>query len=206
MRSEERREVRRLVVDPLVGALTSTVDANRDQNIRAGLTRLASIAQAHDVCVLAVRHLRKAAGGAAITAGSGSIGIIGVARAGFLVAAHPEQAETSVLASVKTNVGAAPPSLMFRKTSGAVDGPKSSSFDALRLEWLGESELTADELLKAPTTGAVAKAAESWLKATLEGGPMERVRRSSQRQAVDGTRHEERPARGVSNLGGRAVA
>jgi hypothetical protein len=54
--------------------------------------------------------------------------IVGVARASFLVAPHPERVETSVLASVKTNLGAAPPSLMFHKTSATVDSARSSTF------------------------------------------------------------------------------
>jgi hypothetical protein len=60
-----------------------------------------------------IRHLNKAAGGNALYRGGGSIGIVGAARSGLLIAKHPEDDGRRVLASIKSNLAAPAPSLVF---------------------------------------------------------------------------------------------
>ena len=83
---DKRPNVRLIVIDPLVSAFAGAVDMNREQDVRRVLSRLSSIAVAHDATVLAVRHLRKAGGGPATSAGTGATGIGGLARVTLLVA------------------------------------------------------------------------------------------------------------------------
>jgi len=89
-----------------------------------------------------VRHLNKMTAGNPLYRGGGSIGIIGAARSGLLVAKDPDDPNGRVLASTKSNLAKLPISLAF-DLSKAEDG-------ALRLGWKGESTHTAESLLAAP--------------------------------------------------------
>src|SRR5918997_427133 len=75
-----------VVIDPLMAFLTGKTDSHKDQDIRRGLAPLAALAERKGAAVLLVRHLNKSAGGNALYRGGGSIGIIGAARAGLVVA------------------------------------------------------------------------------------------------------------------------
>jgi hypothetical protein len=112
--------------------------------------------------------------------GGGSIGIIGAARCGLLLAPDPEDAERRILASTKDNLGLPPPSLAFRLLS-------SPGSDVARVVWEGESQWTAGQLLResasgVPTHSLLADARE-WLRAALADGP--RSAREILREAGD---------------------
>jgi AAA domain len=132
-----------VVVDPLMAFLAGEVNSHRDQDIRRALAPLARLAERTGAAIVVVRHLNKASGGNVLYRGGGSIGIIGAARSGLLIAKHPEDAGRRVLASVKSNLAPPAPSLVFSLTE-ADNG-------AVRVEWKGESSLDAAALLSAPT-------------------------------------------------------
>ncbi|MGH7867418.1 MAG: AAA family ATPase, partial [Candidatus Dormibacteraceae bacterium] len=75
---------------------------------------LANLAERAGVVAVVVRHLNKASGGSPIYRGGGSIGIIGAARVGLLMAKDPQDEERRILAPVKTNLSAPPPSLAYK--------------------------------------------------------------------------------------------
>jgi hypothetical protein len=81
---------RLVIIDPLMAYLGRDVNSYRDQDVRAVLAPVAEMADRTGVAVVVVRHLRKSREGGAILAGGGSIGIIGAARSGLMVARHPE--------------------------------------------------------------------------------------------------------------------
>jgi hypothetical protein len=186
-----RRHAARLVlVDPLMAYLTG-VDASRDQDVRRALYRLASLAARRRCAVVCLRHLSKAGGDKAIYRGGGSIGIIGAARAGLLVAADPDSPGNRLLAVTKCNLAEPTPTLRFRLESA---GPSR----ACRVVWCGHSAYEADDLVRrmAPDeAAAVAEArsrleeAAAFLRETLVDGPrtpeecllLARVRGLSQR-------------------------
>ena len=149
---------------------------NREQDVRRVLARLSSIAAAHDATVLAVRHLRKAQGGPATSAGSGATGIGGLARVTLLVAQDPDTEDASVLASVKSNLGPAPASLGFKKSTTILGAGTPSEVPALRLEWTGDRAVTMDELLNTgrKPDGRGNREADRWLQLALRDGPRER--------------------------------
>ena len=103
-----------VVIDPLMAFLTGKTDSHKDQDIRRALAPLAALAERTGAAVLIVRHLNKSAGGNALYRGGGSIGIIGAARAGLVVAPDPEDPERRILAANKHNLSGAAPSLVFR--------------------------------------------------------------------------------------------
>ena len=115
--------------------------------------------------VVVVRHLNKGQGGHALYRGGGSIGIVGAARAAFVVAKDPDDEGKRVLAPVKCNLSAAPPSRDFRLVEGLA---------GVTIEWLGESGHSASALLAAPTgdteRGAFEEAT-ALLRDSLGSGP-----------------------------------
>ena len=162
-----RVEAALVVVDPLMAFLGSEVDSNKDQHVRRALTPLAALAERTGAAVLVVRHLNKASGGNALYRGGGSIGIIGAARSGLLVAKDPQDDSRRVLAPQKSNLSEPAPSLVF--TLEAADN------GAVRVSWRGESTLNASQLLSAPADeeGRSAQSeAREFLTELLEAGPV----------------------------------
>src|SRR5262249_8218950 len=91
-----------VIIDPLMAYLPGRVDSHRDQDIRSSLAPLAALAAETGVAVLVIRHLNKTEGKNALYRGGGSIGIIGAARSGLLVAQDPEDEERRILAVTKS--------------------------------------------------------------------------------------------------------
>ncbi|MBM4438579.1 MAG: AAA family ATPase, partial [Actinobacteria bacterium] len=155
-----------VVIDPLVAFLPAGVNTFRDQDVRSALAPLARLAEGCRCAVLVIRHLNKRDGGPAVYRGGGSIGIIAAARSGLLVGRDPDNPERRILASVKNNLSAPPPSLAFRLV--APDG------GAVRIEWCGTSPHDADRLLAwRPPGGAGERLSEAqaFLTDFLANGP-----------------------------------
>lgn len=157
-----------VVVDVLMAYLSGKTNAHRDQDVRSALARLSAVAERTGACIVVLRHLRKA-GGDAITAGGGSIGIIGAARAGLVVALDPDdETETRRICAVaKSNLAAKPPALAYTLTTVENGSAK--------VEWLGATAHTADQLV-APRDGTGERSkvdrAVDWLGRTLATGPV----------------------------------
>ena len=133
---------RLVIIDPLTAYLSGYVNAHKDSDCRRALWPLAQLADDTGVAVVVVRHLNKATGGNPLYRGGGSIGIIGAARSGLLVAHDPDDCDRRVLASTKCNLAKLPASLGF-----ALD---TADNGALRIGWTGPSAHTAETLLAAP--------------------------------------------------------
>ena len=156
-----------VVIDPLMAFLPGDVNSHRDQDVRRALAPLARLAERTGTAVVVVRHLNKATGGNALYRGGGSIGIVGAARSGLLIAKHPEDDSRRVLASIKSNLAAPAPSLVFALSS--------TEEGAVRVDWKGESILDAAALLSAPTDPeerSVLQDAKDLLREALADGPV----------------------------------
>jgi len=129
-----------VIVDPLMAYLPDERDSHRDQDIRRALAPLAALAARTGVAVLVVRHLNKSSGGNPLYRGGGSIGIIGAARSGLLVALDPNDPDGGrrILAVTKANLAALPPALAFHV---------ETQDDVPRIVWEGETSHTAEALL-----------------------------------------------------------
>jgi len=195
-------DARLLIIDPLAAFLCGR-DANKDQAIRRVLYQLSRIAERRRCAVICMRHLNKSSGGKALYRGNMSIGVIGHARAGLLVAPDPDDAAVRILAVTKCNLAAAPASLRFRLvpwTGGEGEG------EVCRIDWIGTSAYGADQILQAfPGAEERETRAEATTKValgvTLLGellaqGPLE-IRRLKKECAAAGlsTRTVERAAR-----------
>lgn len=150
-----------LVIDPLMAVLAGSVNSYRDQDVRRALSPLTRVADQTGTAVIIVRHLNKGDSSQAIYRGGGSIGIIGAARLGYTVARHPEDpnnGQRAVLAAVKANICRKPASLAYQLTSDDLH-------DCARIDWEGEVDYTADDLLRpaAPDAAAPTDKNSRWL-------------------------------------------
>lgn len=149
-----------VIIDPISSYYASGVDSWRDPELRRVLDPLAEAAAKHKVAVVLVAHLNKSGGRKAIYRFQGSIASIAAARFGFLVAAPPDDPQLRILAIVKGNLARPVRSLAFRIVPVVVE---SINDEVGKVEWLGESPLTADELVGEGPKGNQVERAEQFL-------------------------------------------
>jgi hypothetical protein len=159
-----------LVIDPFMAYLDAETNSNRDQDVRRVLSPVAAMAARNRCCVLVSRHLNKATGMAGMYRGGGSIGIIGAARIGLLAHKDGEDptGQRRLLMVQKANLGPEALTLVYR-----LNGVEGS--DHARVEWLGESSITAASVMDQPMDRYErddASEAERWLEDFLIDGPM----------------------------------
>jgi len=144
--------------------LAGGIDAHRDQDVRRALHALSATAERTGAALVIVRHLNKAPGGNALYRGGGSIGIIGAARAGMLIAPDPAEERRRILACTKSNLAEKPKSLAYRLVG-------DEQHDCARVVWDGPSDLTADALLNPPRESKRDDAGQ-FLEDLLADGPV----------------------------------
>lgn len=164
--------VRLVVIDPLMAALPSELNAHRDQDVRSVLAPVAGLAERTGAAILLVRHLNKNTAGGAVYRGGGSIGIIGAARVGLVLASDPDTEDDDaarVLAVSKSNVSRLAAPLRLRLVAAPSPAP---GVEVARVEWGGTATISADELV-APREehGAMARAVEL-LRNVMKDGPV----------------------------------
>jgi hypothetical protein len=153
-----------VVVDTVMNFLGR--NANADQAVRQALIPLRELADRKNVGVLLIRHLTKSGGRHALYRGSGSIGIIATTRSAHIVGRDPQDPGMRVLAHTKSNLGPIAPSLRFE--------PIASEDGIIHIEWRGESDLKADDLLSARNSSeSKLHDAEEMLIELLAQGPFE---------------------------------
>lgn len=153
-----------VVVDPLMAFLSGKVDSHRDQDVRRALAQLATLAEETGAALVVVRHLNKTAAGNPLYRGGGSIGIVGAARAGLLVARDPADEDRRILATTKCNLAAEPRSWRWRL--------EAEPGLPVCVRWIEECDLRAADLVcdTRPRHGAQG-GAEDFLEAALADGP-----------------------------------
>jgi hypothetical protein len=131
-----------LVLDPILAFTGKRTDTYKSSEVRAVLAPLATMADRTGCAVLAVLHLNKRSGEMnSIYRITASLDFAAAARSVLVVGKHPEDPNRRVLAPVKTNLSAMPPSLAFRFTE---DGT---------FYWDGLVELDANAVLAPPARG-----------------------------------------------------
>jgi putative DNA primase/helicase len=158
-----------VIVDPIMAFLSGARNSWKDQDVRRALAPLAALAERLGAAIVIVRHLNKDSAEAnPLYRGGGSIGIVGAARSGLLIASDPddETGESRVIASTKSNLGRLPPSLCY------VIEPRGES---IAIRWCGESQHRAASLLAVPANKeerTEVEEAVEYLRSTLAHGPL----------------------------------
>lgn len=170
-----------VIIDPLMAYLPGKIDSHRDQDIRRSLAPLAALAAETGVAVLVIRHLNKAEGKNALYRGGGSIGIIGAARSGLLVAKDPEDEDRRILAVTKANLAQTAPALVYRIAVTADETPY--------LSWEGATDYTANSLLATQADGedrSTLDEAKEFLRGLLRSGavPAKEVQKQADQACI----------------------
>lgn len=131
-----------ILIDPIMGYISGSLDSNNDQNIRAAMAPLIGMIARRNCGLLVIRHLNKATGISPMYRGGGSIGMSGIVRFGMTVARDPNDitGDTRVIAPYKVNVGKEPRSIQYRLVSAV-------GYDVARVEWMDEVDISAADLL-----------------------------------------------------------
>jgi hypothetical protein len=156
-------KARLLAVDPLMAFLDARVSPHSDQSVRQALGPVVRVARRRRCAVLLARHPNKRVGMRALYRGGGSIGITGLGRSAWFVAADPTDPTINVLAQTKNNLAQPQPSLAYRLRSTAQGGAI--------VEWLGPTLWTADDLSAGPSVTRPREKAKNFLLAALATGP-----------------------------------
>lgn len=128
-----------VVIDPISAFLGQSQGS--DQNVRRALGPLAALAERTSCAIVLLRHLTKANSANALYRGTGSIGLIAVARSVLRTISDPTSTDRyqHILATVKANLADAP-SLVYRTVR---------ENNATTIEWLGESTHTLSSVSRA---------------------------------------------------------
>jgi hypothetical protein len=184
-----------IVIDPFMAFLASDIDAHRDADVRRCFHCMKALAEKNGVAILIIRHLNKLSGGPAIYRGGGSIGITGAVRSAMVVGKDPQNPEHCVLTSVKSNLAPKPASLIYTHEPAG---------DVARIGWVGETDLSADDILERPKRekqGTAERCAEA-MRQLLTGRDMETTKLTAALTAMGYSERTIERARGLVGVRG----
>ena len=130
----KRTGARVLILDPIQAYLGGTMDMNRANEARDMTKRLSLLAEKYKCAILLIGHMNKAGGNKAAYRGMGSIDFFAVARSVLLVGRIEGEPDLRAVVQIKNNLAAFGHSKAFRLTETG-------------FEWIGDYEITADEVL-----------------------------------------------------------
>ena len=123
-----------LILDPIQAYLGGTMDMNRANEARDMTKRLSLLAEKYKCAILLIGHMNKAGGNKAAYRGMGSIDFFAVARSVLLVGRIEGESDLRAVVQIKNNLAAFGHSKEFRLSETG-------------FEWIGDYEITADEVL-----------------------------------------------------------
>lgn len=153
-------KARLVVLDPIQGFLGSDVDMHRANEIRPVMKRVAVLAEKYQCAIILIGHMNKNNNGKSSYRGLGSIDFQAAARSVLIVGRIKEKPETRVVCHVKSSLAPEGKSIAFRLD-------KDNGF-----EWIGEYDISADELLCGDSRGQKSRQAKEFLQKILTNGGM----------------------------------
>jgi AAA domain len=130
---------RLLIIDPIMAFLDRDILGASDQSIRRALSPLGQLADEHRCAMILVRHMNKNSSLQSMYRGGGSIGFNAACRSSWLFTDDPRDRSRLLMAQIKNNLAGPQPTLAYRILRESCIPP--------RLDWLGPTGLTADQLL-----------------------------------------------------------
>lgn len=129
-----RTKAKLLILDPIQAYLGGGMDMNRANEARDMTKKLAALAEKYQCAIVLVGHMNKAAGNKAAYRGMGSVDFFVVARSVLLVGRVEGEANIRAIVQIKNNLA-------------AFGHPKAFELSEDGFHWLGDYEITADEVL-----------------------------------------------------------
>ena len=151
---------RLVIIDPIQAYLGADVDMNRANEVRPIFMRLGQVAQRTGCAILLIGHLNKAAGMQSLQRGLGSIDIAAAVRSVMFIGKLKHDPTMRILTHEKSSL--APPGLSLAFSLGDEGG----------FRWVGEYDITADEMLSGiePQRETKTQQAKDLICALLAGG------------------------------------
>ena len=151
---------RLVIIDPIQAYLGSDVDMNRANEVRPIFMRLGQVAQRTGCAILLIGHLNKAAGMQSLQRGLGSIDIAAAVRSVMFIGKPKHDPTMRILTHEKSSLAPTGVSLAF------------SLGDEGGFRWVGEYDITADEMLSGiePQRETKTQQAKDLICALLAGG------------------------------------
>lgn len=153
-----KTNARLVVLDPIQGFLGTAVDMYRANEIRPLMKRVAVLAEKYHCAIILIGHMNKNSNGKSSYRGLGSIDFQAAARSVLIVGRIKDEPEIRVVCHVKSSLAPEGKSIAFRLD-------KDTGF-----EWIGEYDISADDLLSGDNRGQKIHAAKEFLKEILASG------------------------------------
>lgn len=153
-----KTKARLVVLDPIQGFLGAAVDMHRANGIRPLMKRIAVLAEKYHCAIILIGHMNKNSNGKSSYRGLGSIDFQAAARSVLIVGRIKDEPEIRVVCHVKSSLAPEGKSIAFRLD-------KDTGF-----EWIGEYDISADDLLSGDNWGQKIHAAKEFLKEILASG------------------------------------
>lgn len=153
-----KTNARLVVLDPIQGFLGTAVDMHRANEIRPLMKRVAVLAEKYHCAIILIGHMNKNSNGKSSYRGLGSIDFQAAARSVLIVGRIKDEPEIRVVRHVKSSLAPEGKSIAFRLD-------KDTGF-----EWIGEYDISADDLLSGDNRGQKIHAAKEFLKEILASG------------------------------------
>ena len=151
---------RLVIIDPIQAYLGADVDMNRANEVRPIFMRLGQVVQRTGCAILLIGHLNKAAGMQSLQRGLGSIDIAAAVRSVMFIGKLKHDPTMRILTHEKSSL--APPGVSLAFSLGDEGG----------FRWVGEYDITADEMLSGiePQRETKTQQAKDLICALLAGG------------------------------------
>ena len=151
---------RLVIIDPIQAYLGADVDMNRANEVRPIFMWLGQVAQRTGCAILLIGHLNKAAGMQSLQRGLGSIDIAAAVRSVMFIGKLKHDPTMRILTHEKSSL--APPGASLAFSLGDEGG----------FRWVGEYDITADEMLSGiePQRETKTQQAKDLICALLAGG------------------------------------
>ena len=153
-----KTNARLVVLDPIQGFLGTAVDMHRANEIRPLMKRVTVLAEKYHCAIILIGHMNKNSNGKSSYRGLRSIDFQAAARSVLIVGRIKDEPEIRVVCHVKSSLAPEGKSIAFRLD-------KDTGF-----EWIGEYDISADDLLSGDNRGQKIHAAKEFLKEILASG------------------------------------
>ena len=153
-----KTKARLVVLDPIQGFLGTAVDMHRANEIRPLMKRVAVLAEKYHCAIILIGHMNKNSNGKSSYRGLGSIDFQATARSVLIVGRIKDEPEIRVVCHVKSSLAPEGKSIAFRLDKD------------IGFEWIGEYDISADDLLSGDNRGQKIHAAKEFLKEILASG------------------------------------
>lgn len=147
-----------VVLDPIQGFLGADVDMHRANKIRPVMKHIAELADKYKCAIILIGHMNKCSMGKSTYRGLGSIDFQAAARSVLIVGRIKDEPEIRVVCQTKSSPAPEAKSIAFRLS-------KENGF-----EWIGEYDVTADDLLSGTAKGTKKQAAIDFLEEFVLNG------------------------------------